>query len=46
MKNILHYILHIATEELLSDISSMNSLTEVSPETSLQLAEHKTHKTK
>ena len=36
--------IHIATEELLSDLSSMNSLTEVSSAASLQFVEHKTHK--
>ena len=34
--------IHIATEELISDISSMNSLAEFFSEASLQLSEHKT----
>ena len=38
--------IHIATEEPLSDISSINSLAKFSSEASLQLAKHKTHKNK
>ena len=38
--------IHIATEELLRDILSMNSSAEFSSETSFQLAEHKTRKNK
>ena len=38
--------IHIATEELFNDISSMNSFAEFSSKASLQLAEHKTHKNK
>ena len=38
--------IHIATEELLSDILNMNSLAKFSSEISLKLVKHKTHKTK
>ena len=36
--------IHIATEELLRSISSMNSLAKFSSEATLQLAKHKTQK--